>query len=304
MGTRGTHALLAVLAFTVVLAAGCVQQQANAQVSTQAGPTASPTPSIAATATPAASASPAASVAGSAGEGAEAGLQFKEWSAPDGSITLQVPDGWTATERQVGNCTANWAVTAPSGTSEAFMNNQMLVFKSEDARGIYKAYGLAGADAAPVSAYLAADQAVAQVVAPLSGSSGFQVAGTDAELAQLLSQATCIPGLAACDAQAFDATYIYKGMPMKGVYLAASFDLGDGSTWWINLWGYSSPAAEWDASRPVLEKIFTSAQYTESWKQKCGGESADVAGIVKEVIDARRIASENAARQWDEHISG
>jgi hypothetical protein len=277
------------LAVIPLFLAGCVQTE-NA---------ASPTETAA---------SPIATVASAEGAGVGAaeetgGLQFKLWNASDGSITIQVPVGWTATEKQVDTCTVNWVVTSLDGMSEAFMNNQILVFKTEDARQMYKQYGLAGIDSAPVSGFLGAEQAVAQIVAPLSGSSNVQVVGRDAALTQQFSQAVCAGGLAACDAQAFRATFSYNGVQMRGEYLAQSFDLGDGSTWWINLWGYASPAAEWDTSSIALEKIFTSVQYTSSWAEKCRKNTNEASSVINDVIKARQQASDRAAEQWDEQIS-
>ena len=235
---------------------------------------------------------------------ATAGLQFNEWKAPDGSITLQVPVGWTATERQADSCTVSWAVTKPNGNSEAFMTNQMLVFKSEDARQTYKQYGLTGVDAAPVSGFLGAEQAVSQIIIPLSGSSDFQILERDSATAQQFSQAVCITGLAACDAQVFGAAYSYNGTPMRGEYFVQSFDLGDGTTWWINFWGYSAPAGEWNDTKAALEKIFSSVQYTDSWASKCGKTEGEPSDIIKEVVKSRQKASEAAAEEWDKYIRG
>ncbi|MCL6089150.1 MAG: hypothetical protein M1530_03230, partial [Candidatus Marsarchaeota archaeon] len=193
-----------------------------------------------------------ANAGGAAGSGAGAGgnaaanasLPFNEWSAPDGSITLQVPQGWTASERAISNCTVNWGVVNPAGTSSAYMINQLMVLKSEEARQMYKQYGLSGIDQAPVSGYLPAEQAVAQVVAPLDGSSDVQITARDAALTAQFSQAVCTVGLAACDAQVFEATYNYKGTAMRGRYFAQAYDFGEGTTWWINIWGYTAPQAE------------------------------------------------------------
>ncbi|MFH1225617.1 MAG: hypothetical protein V1676_07520 [Candidatus Diapherotrites archaeon] len=235
---------------------------------------------------------------------AAAGTQFSEWKAPDGSITLQVPAGWKATEKQVDTCTVNWSVENAAGTSSAYMANQILVFKSEDARQIYKAYGMSGIDSTPVSDYLGAEAASAQVVAPLSGSGSLQVTARDDALTQQFLQAVCISGLAACDASVFEATYENNGTSMRGKYLVQSFDLGDGMTWWVNVWGYTAPATEWGASKGTLEEIFTSVKYTEGWAAKCGQNAASTTGVIDEVIRSRQEASGKSAEEWDEYIRG
>ncbi len=314
-------AFLALLAFAL-LVAGCVQTEGaqNAQDGqsspfASASASASSIPSFSPSATVTAIATASADGAGGVVDGAETagdetagegGLQFEDWTAPDGSITLQKPVGWTAVESQVDACTINWAVTNPGKTSEVFANNQILIFKSEAARQMYEQYGLTGAAiaAAPVSSYLNAEQAIAQIVAPLSDSSGFEVVARDAEASQQFSQEACFAGLAACDAQAFEAGFSHGGVAMRGAYFAQSFDLGDGGTWWINLWGYASPAAEWNASRGTLEKTFASVKYTDSWGKKCGSNADDATGIIRDVVKTRQAASEKAAQEWDEYIHG
>ncbi len=254
-----------------------------------------------------------ANAGGAAGTGAGAGnaaaanasadaLQFKEWSAPDGSITLQVPQGWTASERAISNCTVNWGVIDPSGTASAYMMNQLMVLKSEEARQMYKQYGLSGIDQYPISTYLPAEQAVAQVVAPLDGSSNVQIAARNAALSAQFSQAVCTPGLAACDAQVFEATYDYKGTAMRGTYFAQAYDFGEGTTWWINIWGYTSPAAEWDKSKDTLERVFSSVKYTDAWAARCRQGTAQVDTVVGDVIRKRQAAGDRAAQGWDEYI--
>ncbi|MFA6907252.1 MAG: hypothetical protein WC263_00315, partial [Candidatus Micrarchaeia archaeon] len=203
--------------------------------------------------------------AGAAGGNADAPaeLQFAEWKAPDGSITLQLPQGWAASERQVDTCTVSWAARDSSGTGSAFMNNQVMVLKSEGARQMYKSYGMAGIDGFPVSGYLPPEQALSQVVAPLSGATNVQVASRDAALGQQLSGALCTPGLAACSVGAFDAAFDYRGVRMHGRYFVQTHDFGEGTTWWINLWGYEAPEAGWETTSPIAGKIFASANYTE-----------------------------------------
>ena len=253
-----------------------------------------------------------ANAGGAAGSGAGAGgnaaanasLQFNEWSAPDGSITLQVPQGWTASERAVSNCTVNWGVVNPAGTSSAYMMNQLMVLKSEEARQMYKQYGLTGIDQYPVSGYLPAEQAVAQVVAPLDGSSGVQVVARDADSSRQFSQAACAAGLAACDAQVFEATYNYKGTAMRGRYFAQTFDFGEGTTWWINIWGYTAPQAEWDKSKDTLERVFSSVKYTDAWAARCRQGAAQVDTVVGDVIRKRQEAADKAAAEWDAYIRG
>ncbi len=231
-------------------------------------------------------------------------MSFSEWKAPDGSITLQVPEGWKASERRVDNCTVSWAVQNPERTSSAFMNNQIMVFKSESARQMYKAYGMAGIDSVPVSGYLGAKQALSQVIAPLSGSSNVRVLGSDAALSSQFSQAACIPGLAACDAQAFEAAFDYKGTLMRGYYLVQTYDFGEGTTWWINLWGYEAPAADWEKTVGTAEKAFTSVKVTEEWAARCGGRPGRVEGVISEVVKSRQAAAEKSAEEWGKYIRG
>ena len=239
-----------------------------------------------------------------AGTGEQTGLSYKEWKAPDGSITLQVPEGWKATEKQVDNCTVSWAVQNPQGTSSAFMNNQIMVLKSENARTMYKSYGMTGIDSVPVNSYLGAEQALSQIIAPLSGSSKVKVLSRDAALSSQFSQAVCIAGLAACDAQVFEAAFEYKGTPMRGYYLVQTYDFGEGTTWWINLWGYETPAADWEMSVGTLEKIFTSVKVTDGWTARCGGSSSGDSSVIGEVISSRQAASEESAAEWDKYIKG
>lgn len=230
------------------------------------------------------------------------GLELKEWKAPDGSITLQVPTGWPAAEKKVDNCTVSWSVTDPTSTKSAYMDNQIMVFKSEDAKGIYTAYGMQGIDNVPVSAYLLPEQAVSQIVAPLGGSSNVQILETDSAMSAQLSAAFCIQGLAACNSLVFDATYDNNGKAMKGKYFATTFDLGDGMTWWINQWGYTSPASEWEESKALLEQIFTSVKYTDAWSEDCQENAAATTGVINEVIKERQAASQDSAEQWDQYI--
>ncbi|MDD5148428.1 MAG: hypothetical protein PHH08_03100 [Candidatus ainarchaeum sp.] len=234
--------------------------------------------------------------------GLESGIELKEWAAQDNSITLQIPAGWNASEKQADKCTVNWSAENPEATKSVYMNNQVLVFKSEDAKEIYKAYGLAGADSVPVAAYMIPEEAVSKIIAPLGGSSNVAIAETDYEMSSYFSQAVCIQGLAACNALVFDATYINRGIAMKGKYFVQTLDLGDGSTWWINIWGYTSPAAEWEKSKALLEQIFTSVKYTDSWKAKCEQNSESAASVINEVIKKRLESSENNAEQWDAQI--
>ena len=231
------------------------------------------------------------------------GLSFSEWKAPDGSITLQVPQGWTAVEKQVDKCTVNWVVRNPAGTSSAFMNNQIMVLKSEDARQMYKSYGLAGIDSAPLSAYLGAEQALSQVVAPLSGSSDVQIVYRDVQSSSVYSQGVCIAGLAACDAQVVEVAYTHAGVQMRGMYMVQSFDFGEGTTWWISIWGYEAPAAEWDSTNAVLQKTFASVSYTPDWASKCG-IAAGAADVIHTVITDRQNASDQSAQAWDQYIRG
>ena len=241
---------------------------------------------------------------GAGGTAAGAGLELQEWKAPDGSITLQVPAEWNANEKKADNCTVNWSIEDPTATKSAYMTNQVMVFKSEEAREMYRLYGLQGIDNVPVSDYLNAEEAVSQVIAPLTGSSNVKIVERDDGMSAIFSQALCIAGLAACDALVFDATYDNKGTAMKGKYFVQTFDLGEGTTWWVNIWGYTSPAAEWENSRLLLEKIFTSVKYTDDWAAKCGENTETTAGIIKEVIKKRQEAAENSAEQWDQYVTG
>ncbi|MFH1256214.1 MAG: hypothetical protein V1494_02880 [Candidatus Diapherotrites archaeon] len=234
--------------------------------------------------------------------GEETGLEFSEWKAQDNSITLQVPAGWAAEEKQVDNCTVNWSVGDSSGKSSAYMANQIMVLKSEDARQMYKLYGLAGIDDVPVSAFLAAEAASARIVAPLSGSSNLQVVGVDAELTPVFAQSVCIQGLAACDAKVFEATYENNATQMRGKYFVQTFDLGDGTTWWINVWGYTSPASQWEESKAVLEKIFTSVKYTDDWATKCKNNTDPASNVINEVIRKRQESAEKTAEEWTNQI--
>ncbi len=239
-----------------------------------------------------------------AGAGGETDLSYAEWKAPGGSITLQVPEGWKASEKQVDKCTVSWAVRNPQGTGSAFMNNQIMVFKSEEARTMYKSYGMTGIDSVPINGYLGAEQALSNVIAPLSGSGTVKVLSRDAVLGSQFSQAVCIAGLAACDAQVFEAAFEYKGTAMRGYYLVQTYDFGEGTAWWINLWGYEAPAADWEKSVGTLEKIFTSVKVTEEWAAKCGGSSGGAEGVIGEVIKSRQAASEKSAEEWDKYIRG
>ena len=281
--------------FFALLLFGCVQQAPSQS-------------SSGATSAPQDSAVQASQPEGAAGAISEKGAgndsQFKEWTAPDGSITLLVPVGWTVTEQRVDSCTVNWAATSPSGTSQAFMTNQILVFKSEESRQLYKQYGLAGIDAAPVSVFLGAEQAVLQVVAPLSGASNVQIAEKDAAASRQLSQAVCAAGLAACDAQVFEATYVLNGISMRGKYLVHSFDFGEGTTWWINLWGYTSPANAWNEMHGTLEKTFGSVRYADGWTAKCKDNAAETSGVINQVVKDRQQSSKTAAEEWDAYIRG
>jgi hypothetical protein len=229
-------------------------------------------------------------------------------------MTVQVPEGWKATEAQVDTCTVSWEVVDPEGTASAYMSNQILVLKSEDARKTYKAYGFTGAavDNAPVSGYLNAEQAVQQIVAPMTGASNVQVTYTDAEASTQVSQVLCLPGMAACDAKVFEAAYQRNGVLMRGKYMVQAFDFGDGMSWWINIWGYTSPAADWESKEPVLEKVFNSAKYTDAWAKKCGQASGASSGggagteqdVIGEVLKNRQDAQDRAAEAWDAYIRG
>lgn len=245
---------------------------------------------------------PPAEVA-NAGAGGQ-GSASSEWKAPDGSITLQVPKGWAASERLTDNCTVSWEVRDAAGTSSAFMNNQVIVFKSENARQMYKAYGMAGIGNAPVGGYLGAEQALSQIIAPLSGSSNVKVLSRDAALSAQFSQAACIPGLAACDARVFEAAFNYKGVLMRGYYLVQAYDFGDGTTWWINLWGYEAQASDWEKSAGTLERIFTSVKATDKWAARCGASSGGAEGVINEVIRSRQASSEKSAEEWGKYIRG
>ncbi|MCX6769850.1 MAG: hypothetical protein NT051_04195 [Candidatus Micrarchaeota archaeon] len=236
--------------------------------------------------------------------GAQAGAKFSEWKAPDGSMTLQVPEGWKASERRTDNCTVSWEARDAAGTASAFMSNQIMVLKSESARQMYKTYGLAGIDSSPVAGYLDARQAFLQVVASLAGAKNVQLAGSDAAASQKFSQATCISGLAACDAQIFDASFDYNGTRMRGRYFMQTYDFGEGTTWWINLWGYEAPDGSWENSAGTLEKMFASASYTDEWAAKCSQVSGNGDDVVREVIKSRQAASEKSAEEWDNYIKG
>ncbi len=249
-------------------------------------------------------ASDSAGAAESTGANHEADLTFSEWRAPDKSITLQVPRGWQAVERQVDNCTVNWAVLDGAGTRSAYMSNEMLVFKSGDARQIYKAYGLGGTDSAPVSGYLGAEAATQQIIAPLSGASDLQITYRDEASSLLFSQAMCAKGLAACDAQVFEAAYMRNGTLMRGEYMVYTLDLGDGGTWWASIWGYTSPVAQWNASSGTLERIFASVKYTDEWSARCRAGPANASAIIGEVVRNRQASTEKTARAWDSYISG
>ncbi|MFA5929868.1 MAG: hypothetical protein WC861_03210 [Candidatus Micrarchaeia archaeon] len=288
---------LVVLAFAAVLLFSVFGCAGNGQAPSQQAanlPQAVPSGAAGSTASPGAQ-------AGGAGGSAEP--EFAEWNAPDGSITLQVPKGWTATEKQVDACTVSWAARDSAGTGTAFMNNQVMVLKSEGARQMYKAYGLAGVDSAPVAGYLPPEQALLQVVAPLSGATGVQVMSRDAALGEQLAKGLCIAGIAACEAGAFDAAFDYKGVRMHGRYFLQTHDFGEGTTWWINLWGYEAPEADWEKTSPIAGKIFASANYTEGWASKCG-KGTGAAGVIGDVVKSRQAASEKAAEEWDAYIRG
>jgi len=270
------------------------EQQAN-------GPQNAPAQGAPVNAPPAGAANAGTAGAGAAGE--QAGVSFKEWKAPDNSITLQVPEGWRASEKQVDTCTVSWEVLDPAGTSSAYMNNEIMVLKSENARQMYKAYGMTGIDNAPVSGYLGADQAVQQIVAPLTGASDVHITYKDAAMSQQFSQAVCISGLAACDALVFEAAYQRNGILMRGAYMVQTYDFGEGTAWWINIWGYTSPAADWSTSSPLLEKIFSSAKYTDAWAAKCR-KNAGQADVIGEVVKDNQAASDRAAEAWDKYIRG
>lgn len=233
------------------------------------------------------------------GSNEETGMQLSDWNASDNSITLKTPAGWTATEKQVDNCTVNWSVSDSTATKTAYMNNQILVFKSEDAREIYRTYGMQGVDQFPVSGYLVPEEAVSKIVAPLGGSSNVQITEMDTELSGQFSQAVCISGLAGCNALVFDATYENNGNSMKGKYFVQTIDLGDGYTWWINIWGYTSKASEWEESKELLETIFTSVQYTSDWSAKCQQNTNTTSSVIQEVIKKRQESMDNTVQQWN-----
>ncbi|MDD5348302.1 MAG: hypothetical protein PHT59_06800 [Candidatus Omnitrophica bacterium] len=314
----------ALLLSIFILSSGCVApENVTGRVASEVtAATVTPTATITATAAPAANAS-GTSHTGQEGQGSGTGAeepaggtaagsaevtvqapQFSEWKAPDGSITLQVPAGWKASEKQVDTCTANWAVQDAAGTSSAYMTNEILVFKSESARTLLRQYGLTGVDGAPVSDYLNVEQAVPQIIAPLSGSAGVQIFYTYAEETQEFSRAVCIAGLAACDALVFDAAYYSNATLMRGTYLVQTYDFGEGNTWWINAWGYTAPADKWTGSKATLEKTFNSVKYTDAWASKCTGGTAQPADVVGQVIKDRQAASDRAAQAWDEYIRG
>ncbi|MFH0954813.1 MAG: hypothetical protein V1777_01805 [Candidatus Micrarchaeota archaeon] len=227
------------------------------------------------------------------------GIPLNEWKAPDNSLTLKIPSGWTAEEKQVDNCTVNWSVTDPTGTKIAYMNNQIMVLKSEQARQIYKTYGLQGADALPVSGYLLPEPAIVQIVAPLGNSSGVQITGRDAPMTEEFFKAVCFSGLAACDALVFDATYENQGANRTGKYFVQTFDMGDGTTWWINVWGYTSKTGDWEQSKDLLEQIFSSVQYTDSWSSKCQQNTGSATTVINEVIQKRQESMDNIVQQWN-----
>ncbi len=144
----------------------------------------------------------------------------------------------------------------------------------------------------------------------MTGASNVQVTYVDAEASTQVSQALCIAGMAACDAKVFEAAYYRQGVLMRGKYMVQAFDFGDGLSWWINIWGYTSPAADWESKEPVLETVFNSAKYTDAWGTKCGQASSSGAGANAEgdVIDAvlknRQDAQDRAAAAWDAYIRG
>lgn len=318
------HVLAVALLLSIfIISSGCIAPNADESgIRAQASGVASPVAGAVPTATEIPAATIAATVAATAaasgtiptgqdGQGSGLGTggpiegpQFAEWKAPDGSITLQVPAGWKASERQVDTCTVNWAVNDAAGTSSAYMTNEVLVFKSEDGRKLYKAYGLTGVDGAPVSAYLTVEQAVPQIVAPLSGATDVQIFYTYAAETQQFSQAVCSLGFAACDAQVFEAAYHNNGTLMRGTYMVQTYDFGDGATWWINVWGYTAPASKWDGLKATLEKTFASARYTDAWASKCTSGNVQPADVIGQVIKDRQAASDRAAQAWDEYIRG
>jgi hypothetical protein len=234
----------------------------------------------------------------------QASLNFSEWAAPDGSITLLVPQGWQATEWQVDTCTVSWNVLDPTGTNSAYMDNEIMVLKSEDARQMYEAYGMVGIENAPISGYLGAQEAVYQIIAPLTGASNVQITYEDANLSRQFSQALGTTGLAACDARVFEAAYYRGGILMRGRYFVQTYDFGEGTAWWINIWGYTSPAADWNVSSPVLEEIFTSAKPTASWMNRCRNNAGGIESTIDSVIQNRQEASDAAAEAWDSYILG
>ncbi len=215
-----------------------------------------------------------------------------------------MPEGWHASEKQVDTCTINWAVVDPKGTSSAYMNNQIMILKSENARQMYKTYGIVGIDNAPVAGYLGAEQATQQIVAPLTGATNVQITYKDVELSKEFSQAVCFSGLAACDAQVFEAAYQWNGILMRGKYLVQTYDFGEGTTWWINVWGYTSPAVDWNTASPILESIFTSVKATDELVAKCSKNTNEAETTIKEVIKSRQDASDKAAEAWDKYILG
>ncbi|VVC00953.1 Uncharacterised protein [uncultured archaeon] len=298
-------AVVAILMFSII---GCVGPQNGAQPQGPGPARTALNTTDRAQAGGIGSANAGAGTGESAGAGAATGAatapQFSEWKAPDGSITLQVPQGWQVSEKQIDNCTVNWAVTNPAGTSSVYMNNQVMAFKSEDAKQIYKAYGLAGTESVPVSGYLGAEEAVKQIIAPLTGASDVSVTYRDDGMSKQFSQGMCIAGLAACDGQVFEAVYKRNGVLMRGKYMVLTFDMGDGSTWWTNIWGYTSPAADWNNTAPLLESVFASAKYTDAWTARCSYKGADPGVIINDVIKNNQAASERAAAGWDNYIRG
>lgn len=282
---------VALIAGFFLLLSGCVTPDSNNGPATTANATATP-------------------IDGKGGPVAQATVtgatepQFSEWKAPDGSITLQVPTGWTASEKQADTCTVNWGVQDPAGTSSAYMTNEIIVLKSEYAHQLYAQYGVTGLANAPLSAYLTAEQAVPQIIAPISGATNVQIVAWDAEATQFFARAACTVGFAACDAQVFEATYDNKGTQMRGKYMVHTYDFGEGTTWWINVWGYTAPADSWNKTKGTLEKIFSSAKYTDSWAQNCKQNAAQTSGVVNQVVKDRQAASDRTTAAWDAYIRG
>lgn len=267
---------------------GCVSQQYPQSIQSQVNETANSTQSQ----------------IESYGKGAVEKISLKEWNSPDGTITLQIPEGWKANAVQVDTCTINWEATDPKGTSSAYMNNQILIFKSEEVKQLYKSYGLTGIDNSPVNGYLGAEQATKQIVAPLSEAIDLQVIYKDTEISKEFSQLVCIYGLVACDAQVFEASYKWKGISMRGRYFVQVYDFGDGATWWINIWGYTSPSSDWNAMGPILENVFASVKPKEEFSSKCSKTSSVASSEINEVIKRRQDSQDKAADAWDSYIKG